>query len=264
MESSIKEDEKKEESPQTSTTKDSSRGCAETNDVIVDGSGILCVQQLQVDQHDNAIDANDLALHEEESKQSFRTSAATNGAATDANAIDIETKPNEASDELATACYQFIEGSVPGSYETESSRSSPSNDGFSLGDGTPLIGGRPRSSSLDSKRSTKSKSGNGLRRGKWTSEEENYVARVIQDFNSGFLDAPAGTTLRTYLSEKLQCDPMRITKKFTGDSCIGKRVFHPAVRSSSNASAIDRAQVCVSLSYAYLIVGMSSLALTCQ
>lgn len=82
-----------------------------------------------------------------------------------------------------------------------------------------------------------------LRRGKWTAEEEAYVARVIQDFNSGYLDAPAGTTLRTYLSEKLQCDPMRITKKFTGDACIGKRVFHPAVRSPSNASSIDKAQV---------------------
>jgi hypothetical protein len=120
---------------------------------------------------------------------------------------------------------------------------------------------------------TKTKTGTTLRRGKWTVEEgksdrlvevflrssrfpahcaaasqsfsfvEAYVARVIQDFNSGFLNAPAGTTLRSYLSEKLQCDPMRITKKFTGDSCIGKRVFHPAVRNTSNASAIDKAQV---------------------
>ena len=61
-----------------------------------------------------------------------------------------------------------------------------------------------------------------LRRGKWTKEEEEFVARAIQDFNSGYLNAPAGTTLRTYLSEKLNCDPMRITKKFTGDACIGK------------------------------------------
>lgn len=82
-----------------------------------------------------------------------------------------------------------------------------------------------------------------LRRGKWTVEEELYVARVIQDFNSGYLNAPAGTTLRSYLSDKLHCDPMRITKKFTGDSCIGKRVFHPAVRCPSNASGIDKAQV---------------------
>ena len=91
--------------------------------------------------------------------------------------------------------------------------------------------------------SSRGKQSSKLRRGKWTVEEEAYVARVIQDFNSGFLDAPAGTTLRTYLSEKLQCDPMRITKKFTGDACIGKRVFHPAVRSPSNAAAIDKAQV---------------------
>jgi hypothetical protein len=106
-------------------------------------------------------------------------------------------------------------------------------------------GGPPRviTTTTSSGRSLSPKSKNLLRRGKWTVEEEAYVARVIQDFNSGFLDAPAGTTLRTYLSEKLQCDPMRITKKFTGDSCIGKRVFHPAVRSPSNASAIDKAQV---------------------
>lgn len=92
--------------------------------------------------------------------------------------------------------------------------------------------------------SAKVKSPSNLRRGKWTAEEEAYVARVIQDFNSGYLDAPAATTLRTYLSEKLKCDPMRITKKFTGEACIGKRVFHPAVRNPSNASAIDKAQVC--------------------
>ena len=84
---------------------------------------------------------------------------------------------------------------------------------------------------------------NSLRRGKWTVEEESYVARVIQDFNSGYLNAPAGTTLRSYLSDKLHCDPMRITKKFTGDSCIGKRVFHPAVRCPSNTAIIDKAQV---------------------
>jgi len=86
-------------------------------------------------------------------------------------------------------------------------------------------------------------SSSNLRRGKWTPEEEAYAARVIRDFNYGYLDAPAGTTLRTYLSEKLNCDPMRITKKFTGDSCIGKRVFHPAVRCVTNAAAIDRAQI---------------------
>mmetsp|Transcript_3145 Transcript_3145/g.12618 ORF Transcript_3145/g.12618 Transcript_3145/m.12618 type:complete len:306 (-) Transcript_3145:391-1308(-) len=82
-----------------------------------------------------------------------------------------------------------------------------------------------------------------LRRGKWTPEEEAYVERIIHDFNAGLLDVPAGTTLRTYLSQKLNCDPMRITKKFTGASCIGKRVFHPrGDRSGAGASELDRAK----------------------
>ena len=33
-------------------------------------------------------------------------------------------------------------------------------------------------------------------------------------------------TLRAYLAEKLGCDPMRITKKYTGSSCLGKRVYN--------------------------------------
>jgi hypothetical protein len=42
-----------------------------------------------------------------------------------------------------------------------------------------------------------------LRKGKWTSEEEAYVSRIIHDFNKGFLPLLPGTTLRGYLSEKL-------------------------------------------------------------
>lgn len=80
----------------------------------------------------------------------------------------------------------------------------------------------PIPQSMGKASASNSKMSSSLRRGKWTLEEEAYVARVIRDFNSGHLAAPAGTTLRTYLSEKLHCDPMRITKKFTGDACIGK------------------------------------------
>ena len=69
-----------------------------------------------------------------------------------------------------------------------------------------------------------SSNGSPLRRGKWMPEEEAYALAAICDFNSGYLDAPPATTLRTFLSEKLQCDPMRITKKFTGDASIGKKV----------------------------------------
>lgn len=52
-----------------------------------------------------------------------------------------------------------------------------------------------------------------LRRGKWTYEEEAYASRIIEDFNAGTLKALPGMTLRSCLSERLYCDPMRITKK---------------------------------------------------
>ena len=65
----------------------------------------------------------------------------------------------------------------------------------------------------------------GLRRGKWTAEEECYANRLIQEFKSGLLPLSDGTTLRTFLSKLLNCDPMRISKKFVGGNCIGKQVF---------------------------------------
>lgn len=64
-----------------------------------------------------------------------------------------------------------------------------------------------------------------LRRGKWTPEEEAYANRLIQEFKSGLLPLTDGTTLRTFLSKLLNCDPMRISKKFVGSNCIGKQVF---------------------------------------
>ncbi len=42
-----------------------------------------------------------------------------------------------------------------------------------------------------------------LRKGKWTTEEEDYATKIISLFNRGLLPIPAGTTLRTYLSETL-------------------------------------------------------------
>ena len=83
-----------------------------------------------------------------------------------------------------------------------------------------------------------------LRRGKWTSEEEAYARAVISDFNSGYLDAPIGTTLRAFLSTKLECDPMRVTKKFTKEDSLGKKVFRPAVQSNAKiAKEVEVAQV---------------------
>lgn len=58
-----------------------------------------------------------------------------------------------------------------------------------------------------------------------------YATKIIEAFNAGLLDVSpnddpnGGTTLRLYLAEKLRCDPMRITKKFSGPLCLGKRLF---------------------------------------
>ncbi|GMI46809.1 hypothetical protein TrCOL_g8154, partial [Triparma columacea] len=52
-----------------------------------------------------------------------------------------------------------------------------------------------------------------------------YANRLIQEFKAGLLPLTDGTTLRTFLSKLLNCDPMRISKKFVGNNCIGKQVF---------------------------------------
>ena len=58
--------------------------------------------------------------------------------------------------------------------------------------------------------------------GKWTIQEENQAAILIRMFLSGNLDdCTNGQTLRSYLARKLNCAPMRISKKFAG-KCIGK------------------------------------------
>jgi len=61
-----------------------------------------------------------------------------------------------------------------------------------------------------------------VRRGKWTAEEQAYADRLVRDFEAGLLPLENGATLRAYLSRKLNCDPMRISKKFAGNKCLGK------------------------------------------
>ena len=51
------------------------------------------------------------------------------------------------------------------------------------------------------------------RKGKWTTEEEVYTRELIHHFKLGILPVIEGKSLRAYLSEQLNCDPMRITKK---------------------------------------------------
>ena len=84
-----------------------------------------------------------------------------------------------------------------------------------------------------------------LRAGKWTTEEEQYANILIELFEEGRVDEfeqhnnntnnkgeqqqpkikiTNGMTLRAYLSRKLFCSPMRISKKFAGKG-IGKLVY---------------------------------------
>jgi len=82
-----------------------------------------------------------------------------------------------------------------------------------------------------------------LRKGKWTVEEEEFTSRIIHHFRAGFLTLPEGMTLRSYLASKLNCDPMRITKKFAGASCLGKRIYHLRERSQITINDIEMARV---------------------
>jgi len=71
---------------------------------------------------------------------------------------------------------------------------------------------------------TKSGRSDSMRRrsGKWSADEEFYAKQLITAFENGTLDdCEEGRTLRSYLAMKLNCAPMRISKKFAGQS-IGK------------------------------------------
>lgn len=61
--------------------------------------------------------------------------------------------------------------------------------------------------------------------GKWTEEEETIANQLVIDFEIGqLIDCEEGCTLRSYLARKLNCAPMRISKKFAG-RCVGKVIF---------------------------------------
>jgi hypothetical protein len=80
------------------------------------------------------------------------------------------------------------------------------------------------------------------RRGKWTREEELYAKQLITYFETGLLPIDEGTSLRNLLAQLLKCDPMRITKKFTGEYAIGKREFSPVSPTVENLALIKAAQ----------------------
>lgn len=75
----------------------------------------------------------------------------------------------------------------------------------------------------------------------YQTEEEALTAKIIHYFSLGVLQLPEGTTLRAYLAQKLDCDPMRITKKFTGTNCLGKRVYHSCERTTATYEVAKQA-----------------------
>jgi len=63
------------------------------------------------------------------------------------------------------------------------------------------------------------------RRGKWLKEEEALASEIIADFRRGLLPLDEGVTLRFFLCNLLKCEPMRISKKFSGSGQVGKQLF---------------------------------------
>ncbi|RMX61956.1 hypothetical protein KXD40_008337 [Peronospora effusa] len=59
------------------------------------------------------------------------------------------------------------------------------------------------------------------RSGPWSQDEEVYAAALIDFFFKGVLKIAEGTTLRAFLSSRLCCNPMRISKKLASE-CIAE------------------------------------------
>lgn len=55
------------------------------------------------------------------------------------------------------------------------------------------------------------------RSGPWSREEELYAAALIDSFFKGLLEIAEGTTLRAFLSSRLCCNPMRVSKKLASE-----------------------------------------------
>ena len=72
------------------------------------------------------------------------------------------------------------------------------------------------------------------RKGSWTTEEEKYARKLIRTFQGGFLDIKDGTSLRGFLSTKLRCNPLRVSKKFF----LGKQFFSPTIRYQAGLTAV--------------------------
>ncbi|OQR88877.1 ras family GTPase [Thraustotheca clavata] len=59
------------------------------------------------------------------------------------------------------------------------------------------------------------------RGGNWSVNEQIYAFKLIEYFLMGLIEAPRGMTLRAYLSKKLRCCPMRVSKKLGSGVLLG-------------------------------------------
>jgi len=80
------------------------------------------------------------------------------------------------------------------------------------------------------------------RKGKWTVEEEAYADALIDHFKLGFVVNTVSAqvkSLRMYLAAALDCDPMRVTKKYAKTSQIGKISFEEGHLSSNQKTKMQ-------------------------
>ena len=174
--------------------------------------------------------------------------------------------PSDSSSDTSTAEYASDNEQLKDKTMKRSNKRSSSNTQSSayLRPPTALVG---VNNSMPSEAIAKLKSlTNGeLRKGKWSTEEEEYTQCIIHAFQIGKFSfniyllhetllpltyernrrltfntdifatgllppewgVMRGTTLRVFLAERLNCDAMRITKKFAGEEAIGKQVYRP-------------------------------------
>ena len=61
---------------------------------------------------------------------------------------------------------------------------------------------------------------------KGLSEESSvHPTLTLLDCAQVLTDLENGATLRAFLSRRLRCSAMRISKKFAGDKCLGKQIY---------------------------------------
>ncbi|POM59905.1 hypothetical protein PHPALM_31299 [Phytophthora palmivora] len=73
-------------------------------------------------------------------------------------------------------------------------------------------------------RENKNRSNSCARKGKWSIDEHKYANLLMKQFQLGALPLADGLHLRVFMANMLQCDPLRVTKKYSGQA-IGKQNF---------------------------------------